>query len=190
MRWTFFVATATILALLGVVWSQPRNTTSWADTTAIAGFFADSTRYTEWRALSKFEEALLSLSVDDPDEDGFADDSVYFGWSYQLGLVAVDSSGDTAIAPVIEVFVDSVNSAHFGVRTVGTSDSSGVPGIPLLGVDTLALDGYAVITRPVAPFYAPFWRQKFVGVAGNNVSGALYLRYQESRRVFQPVSPR
>lgn len=175
-----------LLGMMCVV-AQPNNTNSWLDTSWITGINADSVRYTEWRPLSKFEDILLQLAVDDTGEAGYADDSVYLTWSYQVGMVSVDSSGDTAIVPGLEVLIDSVNSAHFGTRTVGYTDSLGLPNISLLGVDTLALDGWAIMQRAVVPFWAPFWRQKVAGVTGNNVSDPVKIRFQESRRIYVPV---
>ncbi len=176
---------------VSAVLAQPGNYTGWVDTTIIGDFSADSTKYTPWRPLSQYEDVRVLLVVDDSGEAGFADDSVYFAWHYQLGVIAVDSSGDTAIVPGDQVLIDSVNSAHFGVVNSGVTDSLGMPVItPSLGVDTLGLSGYATMQRPVKPFYAPFWRQKFVGVSGNNVSGHLFLRYQESRRVYVPTNDR
>lgn len=175
-----------MLACLG--FSQTLNWTGYGDTSNIANFRADSTKYSKAFPLSQWENLRLDVIFDDTTEAGRGSDSVKFYYWIEYGHLAltlankVDTIWNTQ-DPVVVDTVDALTADNFtAVSRVLAND--GTYDYPLKTIDTLSFaeGGGSVQSRNFPQDWDMFFRVGFKGVTGNNKDAMLKLRANVIRR--------
>ena len=175
-----------MLACLG--FSQTLNWTGYGDTSNIANFRADSTKYSKAFPLSQWENLRLDVIFDDTTEAGRGSDSVKFYYWIEYGHLAltlankVDTIWNTQ-DPVVVDTVDALTADNFtAVSRVLAND--GTYDYPLKTIDTLSFaeGGGSVQSRNFPQDWDVFFRVGFKGVTGNNKDAMLKLRVSVVRR--------
>lgn len=175
-----------MLACLG--FSQTLNWTGYGDTSNIANFRADSTKYSKAFPLSQWENLRLDVIFDDTTEAGRGSDSVKFYYWIEYGHLAltlankVDTIWNTQ-DPVVVDTVDALTADNFiAVSRVLADD--GTYDYPLKTIDTIsfAAGGGSVQSRNFPQDWDMFFRVGFKGVTGNNTDAMLKLRANVIRR--------
>jgi len=177
-----------LLILIGILAAAaiagPDNVSGYGDTSSVAGFRADSVKYSKWFSLSNYENLVAVCLTNDTGAEGFANDSVYFSWGIQYGDPVLNSNGkqDTAVRNAL-VMIDSMHalSANFALK-YGSFDSTGTEALGLKGIDTNFVTGFMTQSRSIAPEWHAYCRFFAKGETGNNVSGFLRLRFAMVRR--------
>ena len=175
-----------MLACLG--FSQTLNWTGYGDTSNIANFRADSTKYSKAFPLSQWENLRLDVIFDDTTAAGRGSDSVKFYYWIEYGHLAltlankVDTIWNTQ-DPVVVDTVDALTADNFKAVSRVLADD-GTYDYPLKTIDTIsfAAGGGSVQSRNFPQDWDMFFRVGFKGVTGNNKDAMLKLRANVIRR--------
>jgi hypothetical protein len=175
-----------MLACLG--FSQTLNWTGYGDTSNIANFRADSTKYSKAFPLSQWENLRLDVIFDDTTAAGRGSDSVKFYYFLEYGHLALTMANvvDTVWSqkdPLVVDTVDALTAANFtAVSRILQND--GTYTYPLKTIDTLsfAIGGGSLQSRNFPQDWDVFFRVGFKGVTGNNKDAMLKLRASVVRR--------
>lgn len=175
-----------MLACLG--FSQTLNWTGYGDTSNIANFRADSTKYSKAFPLSQWENLRLDVLFDDTTASGRGSDSVKFYYWVEYGhpILTLANKVDTAWGtrdPVVVDTVDALTSANFSA-TSRVLQSDGTYSYPLKTIDTLsfAIGGGSLQSRSFPQDWDVLFRIGFKGVTGNNKDAMVNLRISIDRR--------
>ena len=180
----------TVVLLLSVAaFSQiTDNWNGYRDTSNIANFRADSTKYSKVFNLTGYENLVVEVLVDDTTTANLSADSIHFYWWLELGhqVLSKTNAVDTSWDIVNPIFVDTFNITVAGRRTVtfraiGTDYTFNAPS---LTVDTAAVSGFASQRRYIIPECDQFFRIGHKGLAANNKDAMLKLRDNVWRRAF------
>lgn len=192
MRNLFVILSIVLFCVLSVNGrSRNRNALS-EDTSLIADFAGDSTKYTKWFELSDKENIGVIIKFDDTTSSGFSGDSIGIAIYYQLGNPVYDSSNEASNevkAPWVPIFLDSVTSDSLGKAEdqTGMCDSLGTESVPVGLIDTTNIPGWAYWQMPeFYPRWSVFIRFKLVALAGH-CDTATPIEIAVSRRRFIKV---
>lgn len=179
----------TVLLLSVAALSQiTDNWNGYRDTSNIANFRADSTKYSKVFNLTGYENLVIEVLADDTTSARLSADSTHFYWWIESGHQVLNSSNtiDTSWDIVNPIFVDTFNVTVAGrravtFRAIGTDYTFSAPS---LTVDTAAVSGFASQRRYIIPEADQFFRIGHKGLAANNKDAMLKLRDNVWRRAF------
>lgn len=164
------------------------NWNGYRDTSNIANFRADSTKYSKAFTLTGYENLVVEVLANDSTSAGLSSDSTHFHWWIELGHLVLSSTNtiDTSWDIVNPIFVDTFNITVSGrravtFRAIGTDYTYNAPS---LTVDTAAVTGFASQRRYIIPECDQFFRIGHKGLAANNKDAMLVLRDNVWRRAF------
>ena len=175
-----------MLACLG--FSQTLNWTGYGDTSNIANFRADSTKYSKAFPLSQWENLRLDVIFDDTTAAGRGSDSVNFYYWLEYGHLALTLANkvDTIWSTQDPVVIDTVNTltaANFtAVSRILANDGTYI--YPLKTIDTLSfpVGGGSLQSRNFPQDWDMLFRVGHKGLTGNNKDAMLKLRDNVVRR--------
>jgi len=177
-----------IIVMACVGYSQTLNWTGYGDTSNIADFRADSTKYTKAIPHSQWENFRLDILFDDTSAAGRGSDSAKFYYWLEYGhpVLTLANRLDTCWStrdPVIVDTVDALTTANFSA-TSRVLASDGTFSYPLKTIDTLsfAIGGGSLQSRNFPQDWDVFVRVGFKGLTGNNKDAMLKLRASIVRR--------
>lgn len=150
----------TILMLASLLFGRG-NWNGWVDTLRVDGMGKDSLKYTSAVEVSEHYDFAAMLKGDDTSSAGYGDDSCDLSWGYQLGYMTLDTGSgiDTVWWPDsaghgvrLDVF-DLTDSAGLSITDdvdhyVATGSEYSLLPLEIFGIDTSAVDGWAVQIVP------------------------------------------
>lgn len=181
-----------MLLLFSLAISQSFNYAG-IDTSIITGFKGDTTIYSKVYNLSQYENVRIDVQANDTSSNGFASDSIKFGWWVETGRFTYNSTGrwDTAwtvLTPLSLDTFDIATTANMVVSAI-TLQTDGTFETVNKKIDTLSVSGVAYMTKQFSPEWDVLFRIGHKGVTGNRVTSQIWLRDVVYRRVYQRVGP-